>query len=85
MSPHENYKSIMQSDIGRSADDPSVYRKKAHFYFLGVKYLANGNAEEEYKAGRRLICRVYFEIDKGTAKIVGWRYEGTERDCVIVP
>lgn len=47
--------------------------------------LANGNIEEEFKSGTRHKCRVYFEIDKSTERVVGWRYEGSEDDCVILP
>jgi hypothetical protein len=85
LTPHENFKTIMQRDVGSTTHDPYAYRIRARDWLLGTKSLPNGNIEEEFKAGRRLSCRVYFEIDKLAGKIVSWRYEGTEQDCVIVP
>lgn len=85
ITPHENFKHIMQGDVGRSTDDPYAYRNRVRSWLLGTKSLPNGNIEEEFKFGRRLNCRVYFKIDKMAGKIIGWRYEGTAQDCIIVP
>jgi hypothetical protein len=47
------------------------------------KTLFNGNIENQYRY--RGTCRYFFEVDPKTRKIVGWRFEGSERDCEIVP
>ena len=75
----------MAHDIGRSTGDPYAYRNRIRLWLLSTKSLPNGNVEEEFKFGRHLSCLVYFEIDKRAERIVGWRYEGTAQDCVIVP
>ena len=82
---HQNFKNIMQGNIGRDLDDPYVYRNRNSNLRIATKALPNGNIEEEFKSGRRLKCRVFFEVDRTTGKIVGWRYEGSEEDCAITP
>jgi hypothetical protein len=42
-------------------------------WLLRKNRLPNGNIEAEYKAGRRLLCRVYYEVDEAAGAIVGWR------------
>ena len=79
VTPHENFVSIMRSQIGKSADDPNSYTGAYHRYRILEKRLENGNIEEEYKRGQR--CRHFFEIDTKSRIIVGWRYEGAEKDC----
>ena len=72
----------MQGQVGRSTDDPDIYRNRYPEFRVATKMLANGNVEEEFNRGVRGQCRVFFEIDKLAERIVGWRYEG---DCVILP
>lgn len=81
---HQNFKSAMQAQVGRDLNDPYLLRNKSPNY-VGTKILPNGNAEDEFKIGRRLNCRVFIEADKAIGKTVGWRYEGIDDDCVIVP
>lgn len=81
---HENFKKVMDRQVGKSADDPGAYLVYYRESRIGAKVLPNGNTEEQYRAGRGS-CRVYFEVAKTTRKIVGWRYEGTQDDCAIVP
>lgn len=81
--PHENFVSIMRSQIGMSADDPHSYTGAYHRYRVSEKILDNGNFEEMYKRGAH--CRHYFEIDQESRIIVGWRFEGTREECAIVP
>lgn len=80
---HENFMDRMQRHVGRTAEDSnnSMNRYPENRGF--TKSLPNGNIEQEYRFGPG--CQVYFEIDKSSRKIVGWRYEGTEQDCVLVP
>ncbi len=83
VTPHENFKSHMQFNVGKRADDPSSYLSRYPQRIAGSRTLANGNIETEYR--RSDTCRVFFEIDDKTRIIVGWRFEGSERDCEIVP
>ena len=80
---HENFKNMMQSNVGKSMDDPYVYRNRYRSLLMGTRELPNGNIEEKFNRHPR--CPVFFEIDKKARTIVGWRYEGTDHDCVIVP
>ena len=82
---HKNFKNIMSGQVGRSADDPDIERNRYRNLRIGSRTLPNGNTEEEFKSGRGLRCRVFFEIDNKAGKIVGWRYEGSREDCAIVP
>lgn len=84
-SAHENFKITMQLDVGRSLDDPYIFRNRVRSLYVGARLLPNGNVEEEFDAGRGPTCRVFFEIDNKARKVVGWRYIGTEADCGIVP
>jgi len=83
--PHENFKNIMQVQVGRGIEDPNNTRNRYPHRFIASNVLRNGNVEEEFQAGRGLRCRVFFEIDNKAQEIVGWRYEGNEDDCAIVP
>ncbi len=83
-SAHQNFKNIMSGQIGKDADSPSARAARNPANLTGVKTLPNGNIEEAYTKNRGA-CRHYFEIDQSTRKIVGWRYEGSQQDCVIVP
>ena len=80
---HQNFKNHFQWDVGRSAEDPQVsfnyYREDRG----PATVLPNGNSEQQYHFGTG--CEVFFEIGKESKKIVGWRYEGTEETCVLVP
>src|SRR5688572_18615778 len=65
---HENFKKIMQFDVGKSADDPSAYRNHYRRRLIATKKLPTGNIEEKFDRGT---CPVYFEIDPVARKIVG--------------
>jgi hypothetical protein len=82
---HENFKNIMSGQVDRKIDDPDIERNRYSNLRVGTKKLLNGNIEEEFRSGRGLRCRVFFEIDNKAAKIIGWRYEGSDEDCAIVP
>ena len=75
----------MQGNVGRSLDDPYIYRNRSRSLYVGANQLPNGNVEEEFRAGRGSTCRVFFEIDKQARKVVRWRYIGTQGDCAVVP
>src|SRR5437899_9568442 len=75
-SGHENFKRSMQGQVGRSADDPNVPTNRYPEDRGSQRVLSNGNLEQEYRFAPA--CKVYFEIDKATRKIIRWRYEGAE-------
>src|SRR2546427_12071774 len=77
---HENFKKSMQSDVGESMDNPYVYRNQYRNRLVETRELLNGNIEEKFNRHPR--CPVFFEINKKSRTIVGWRYEGTDDDCV---
>lgn len=80
---HENFENRMQRHVGRSAEDPNNSINRYPENRGLTRNLPNDNIEQEYRFAPG--CQVYFEIDKATRKIVGWRYEGTEQECVVVP
>ena len=80
---HENFKRVMDRQVGKGIDDPDAYPV---FYRLREgksKQLPNGNQLYEYLAGRDERCRVQFEVDSATRRILRWSSEGSERNCVI--
>src|SRR5688500_15251405 len=79
---HQNFKNIMQGDVGQRLDDPYVYRNRSKSLYVTSRPLPNGNVEEEFRGGRTP-CKVFFEIDNKARQIVGWRYEGTEQQCIV--
>lgn len=80
---HQNFKSAMQRQVGRSVDDPNVPMNRYPKDRGPARDLPNGNTEQLFRFGPS--CQVYFEIEKASRKIVGWRYEGTQENCAIVP
>lgn len=82
---HQNFKDIMQAELGRSADDPYAYRNHYRERHISTETLPNGSIEEGFQTGRGPTCITYFEIDPVARKVTGWRYEGTKEDCAIVP
>jgi hypothetical protein len=82
LTPHENFRSHMSHNIGKDIDDPLTEGVNPHV-FVGSKILPNGNIENEYRLYGS--CRYFFEVDARTRKIVSWRFEGSEHDCIINP
>lgn len=83
VTPHENFKAHMASNVGSPIDKPREPGIALAKYFLGSRVLPNGNIENEYQD--RGTCRYFFEFNPKTRIIVGWRFEGSERDCEVVP
>ena len=86
--PHENFLSTYRYYVGKSVDDPTI--SIAPQNTVGRRTLPNGNIEIEYlhvknAYGRYGHCRVFFEVNPDTEIIVDWRYEGSEKACVIPP
>ena len=83
VTPQENFRLHMESKIGMNIDDPPKVTGINPAQLISSKILQNGNLENEYLF--RGTCRYSYEIDQKSRKIVGWRFEGSERDCEIVP
>ena len=82
MNPHENFKAHMQSNVGSSIDNSRTWAGP-HFKPIKSKELKNGNTENEYEF--RGTCHYFFEFNPETRIIEKWRFEGSEKDCAIVP
>ena len=80
---HENFKQVMQRQVGKSAEDtdfyPALYRLKQ----TNSQRLPSGNTREEYAAGRGGKCKLSFETTSGERRVVGWSFAGDSDDCVI--
>jgi len=83
LTPHENFKAHMEFNVGSSIDKPREPSIALPKYLLGFRVLPHGNTENEYRHVRA--CRYFFEFNPETRIIVGWRFEGSDKDCVIVP
>ncbi len=73
----------MASNIGKRDDDPDASLMRYPERVLQRDQLSNGNFEVKYRARKK--CMVFFEVDKDSKVIVNWRFEGSEKDCAIVP
>lgn len=81
VTPHENFKDHMSHTVGKRINDPRTWARPDRY--IGSKVLQNGNTENEYQFHGS--CHYFFEYDPETRIIVGWRFEGSERDCEIMP
>jgi hypothetical protein len=82
---HENFKAHMDAEVGKSANDRYAFRNHYPEWKVSDQQLPNGNIEEKFRAGRGTTCYVFFEINRTSQRIIGWRYEGTQEDCSILP
>lgn len=80
---HRNFTTRMQHEVGKNSDHPYLTRNLYRDRLMSSRTLPNGNTEEEFAAGSRLRCRVFFEVDNKAKIIVGWRYEGSKENCSI--
>jgi hypothetical protein len=80
---HENFKQVMNRQVGKGIDDPDAYPVFYRLREVNTMPLPNSNLQQEYAAGRNGNCRLYFEVDSTTRRIVRWSSEGAERDCVL--
>jgi hypothetical protein len=80
---HENFKAHMQAHVGKSISDQYGYPNRYPNRVAGRHNLPNGNFEVEYLSGGSKDCRVFFQVDKESQKIISWRYEGTREACRI--
>src|SRR5712692_10349058 len=80
---HENFRRVMDRQVGKSIDDRDAYPVFYRLRQLNSKQLPNGNTQEQYAAGRNGGCTIGFEIAPATRQILRWSIEGKDRDCVI--
>jgi hypothetical protein len=80
---HENFKRVMQRQVGKSIDDADAYPVFYKLRQTSTKPLPNGNVQQEYAAGRNGRCQLNFEVSPLTRQIARWSFDGAERDCVI--
>jgi hypothetical protein len=77
--PKENFANFMNAEIGRPID-------QLHDKLMDSRRLPNGNVESKYDYSNRHGRCVYFrEIDRKTGRVIGWRTEGDDSGCLIVP
>ena len=79
----ENFRMIIGESVGKSIDLPPRVTNAYPEDLVSSTHLPNGNIENQYRY--QGACRYFYEIDPKTRIIVGWRYEGSERDCRINP
>lgn len=83
LSPHQNFIDTFNYQVGKNFDDPSVYKPRRR---VKSSTLSSGLLEIEYQHLVRWGgCRVFYEVDPVSRKIVNWRFEGTEEACYINP
>jgi hypothetical protein len=83
-SERDNFKRVMDRQVGKSIDDADAYPVYYRLRQLVTKPLPNGNALQVYAAGREAKCQVGFELALNR-QIVRWTIEEGANDCVIDP
>ena len=83
LSARDELGALMQKEIGKTLADPDSYRAQHPKLRIGARRLANGNTEEEYRAGFRDQCPVFFEVERGSGKVTGWRFGEPDDDCIL--
>jgi len=84
ISPHDNFKEAIASEIGTSIDNAPSYSWRHEKDLISSRVLPNGNIENKYKYYKEA-CVYFFEIDPQTRVIVKARFEGNKNDCVLIP
>lgn len=83
---HDLYVQEMRLRVGMSIDDPPRKTWADPDKLVTSRSLPNGNIENEYRFyGYHGTCRSFYEINPKTRIIVGWRYEGRDQDCAMIP
>jgi hypothetical protein len=87
--PYQNFQDIHRMHIGRKVNDPGLVANGFvdPVDFVKVVRLPNGHDEYYHRGHYRghSTCLEIYEVDPETLIIVGFRWEGTEKDCGIVP
>jgi hypothetical protein len=82
---HANFRQVMDRQVGKGIDDADAYAVFYRLRELNTKSLPNGNLQQQYAAGRKERCKLNFEVEPLTRRIVRWSSEGSEGDCVLTP
>jgi hypothetical protein len=82
-SARDDLGALMQREVGKSLDDPGSYRAGHPRLRIGARTLSNGNSEEEFRAGFRDACPVFFEVDRSSGKVVSWRFGQPDDNCIF--
>ena len=80
---YQNFRQVMDRQVGKNIDDPDAYPVFYRLRELNSKPLQNGNLQHQFAAGRNERCKLYFEVEARTGRIVRWSSEGSESDCVL--
>lgn len=80
---NDAFRQVMQRQVGKSADDTDFYPTLYKLKQTNSQRLPNGNTKDEYAAGPKGKCRLFFETTQGARQVVGWSSEGDRDDCVI--
>ena len=79
--PYKKFEDQLQSEIGKSIDDVPSYSGHVRSELAFKTPLPNGNIEYHYVFENiRGLCRYVLTVDPSTGKIVGWRYDGEDKD-----
>jgi hypothetical protein len=79
--PYKKFEDQLQSEIGKSIDDVPSYSWHVRPELVYTTPLPNGNIEYHYVFENiRGLCRYVFAVEPTTRKIVGWRYDGEDKD-----
>src|SRR4051812_22745919 len=81
----DNFKRVMDRQIGKSIDDSDAYPVFYRLKQLTSKPLPNGNTLQVYAAGRNAKCQVGYEVNNLDRRITGWTIEDGADECVISP
>ena len=80
---YQNFKQVMDRQVGKGIDEADAYPVFYRLRELDTKPLPSGNLLQQYAAGRNERCKLSFEVEARTRRIVRWSAEGDESDCVI--
>ena len=78
----ENFARVMDRQVGKHADDADFYPALYRLRLANTERLANGHTREEYAAGYKGRCKLYFELSPAR-RVVGWSADGDRGECVI--
>jgi hypothetical protein len=78
----ENFGRVMDRQVGKHAEDADFYPTLYRLRLANTERLANGHTREEYAAGYKGRCKLYFELSPAR-RVVGWSTDGDRGECVI--
>ena len=79
--PYKKFEDQLHSEIGKSINDVPSYSWHVRSELVFKTPLPNGNIEYHYAFENiRGFCRYVLTVDPTTRKIVGWRYDGEDKD-----